>query len=68
MGIKYIEDVICRLCGDNVFEASKHGAYLKRVNEKGKGIEAINECAPGCNGNFGNHENALLGAINSTDA
>ena len=54
-------DIKCRLCGQDVFQASRRGAYLARVNPKGE--ECINECRPSCDRNHGNSDDALLNAI-----
>jgi len=61
------EDIKFRLCGGGIWEASERGAYLKRVDPKGKGIIAINECAPGCKGNFELKAEAILKSMMGID-
>ena len=56
-------ELVCRKCGDTVFKASKHGAYLKRVSPKGE--DFVGECSPSCDTNHGNQDDALLAAIES---
>ena len=56
-----VSEVVCQLCGQNVIEASKRGAYLARVNPKGE--PCINECRPSCDKITGNSDDALLRAI-----
>ena len=51
----------CRLCGQDMFEASERGAFLKRVNETG--IDGIWECSPSCDRKHGNPDDALLAAL-----
>ena len=55
------KELNCRKCGDSLFEASKHGAYLKRVSPKGEAF--VGECAPSCDMNHGNQDDALMSAI-----
>ena len=53
---------VCRKCGDDAFDASNRGAYLRRVNEFG--VDGIWECAPGCHFKFSDDPDAaLLGAL-----
>ncbi|MCK5127692.1 MAG: hypothetical protein KAR42_15650 [candidate division Zixibacteria bacterium] len=54
-------DLKCRKCGDTLFEASSHGAYLKRVSPKGEAFEG--ECSPSCDMNHGNQDDALINAL-----
>ena len=55
-----ISEVKCRLCGDNIFQAAEHGAYLRRVNEYG--VAPISECRPSCL-TAGTPEDAIMRAI-----
>lgn len=56
-----VGDTKCQLCGQNVFQASERGAYLKRVNETGG--SPILECRPNCDQKTGNQDDALLRAL-----
>ena len=56
-----INDVVCRKCGQNCFDASTRGAYLSRVNPKG--VDGIWECKPTCEHLHGDQDDALLGAL-----
>ncbi len=56
-----ISDLKCRLCSENITQASKRGAYLSRMNEKG--VDPIMECRPNCGQTTGNQDDALLRAI-----
>ena len=55
-------EIKCTHCGDDLWEASQRGAYLKRANPKGE-LPMIVECAPSCDKKTGNQEDALMGAI-----
>jgi hypothetical protein len=55
------DELVCRKCGDTVFDAAKHGAYLKRVNKKGD--EFIGECSPSCDKNHGTSADAIINAV-----
>jgi len=57
-------DTKCRKCGQNAWEASERGAYLRRVNPKGESF--IGECAPSCEHKHGGQDEALLGALEDT--
>lgn len=57
------EEAVCQKCGANAMQAAERGAYLKRVNKKGKGIKAINECAPSCEHKSGDQNDALVHAV-----
>ncbi len=54
----------CRLCEADPIEASKRGAYLKRVNPKG--VAGIWECEPACEGEFGDSSDAVLRAVDDS--
>ncbi len=55
------KDMKCIKCGRNAMEAAEKGAYLERTNIKGKLFKG--QCKPGCFGDYGTQENALLNAI-----
>lgn len=55
-------EVKCCICGQNVFQVSKRGAYLKRVNPKGA-LPMVVRCFPDCKGTYGDWKDALLNAI-----
>lgn len=53
--------VVCRKCGSGTFRAAARGAYLTRVNALGE--IGIWECAPSCEHQHGDQNDALLGAL-----
>ena len=55
------DELKCKNCGATVFEASQRGAYLKRVNPIGENF--VGECAPLCDSNHGNQDDALINAV-----
>jgi len=56
-----MSEIKCRLCDRDINEASKTGAYLKRVSPKGE--DMIMECYPSCDFDHGDQDDALLRAI-----
>jgi hypothetical protein len=55
-------EIKCELCGQNMFEASERGAFLRRVSEKGK-QPVLMECSPSCDQATGNQDDALFRAV-----
>jgi len=60
-----VSEVKCELCGSDVWEASKRGAWLVRVSPKGE--EMVMQCRPSCDRNHGDQDDALLGAIRGNE-
>ena len=56
-----MSEIVCDKCGQNCMEASKRGAYLKRVSPKGK--DMVMECSPSCDRVTGNQDDALINAV-----
>lgn len=54
-------ELTCRRCGQDSLQASRRGAYLERVNEKG--VPGIWQCSPSCEHHHGDQEDALDAAL-----
>jgi len=54
-------EIKCRLCGQDMWQASGRGAFLKRVNPVGEPF--VGECVPSCDRKHGNQDDALLAAV-----
>ena len=57
--------VHCSLCGQDIWQMSERGAFLKRTSPIGQNF--VGECSPSCERKTGNQDDALLAALQENE-